>query len=456
MKRNNSGRNLLVCTGIAAMLMAVSVVSAPPPAPRNDVIVDVMPDSQTGMPGDTLIYTVSATNNGTVSDIIVVDSITGVSAGWTIELKDTAVPQTLPYQTPLLASKTSYLLTVDVHIPANAAVDTAMTINIHSYANHSVTDRDTFECVASNNAPVLSSGKVSPASGNLSTIYTYSVNYTDADNDPPDSIYVTIGGAPHPMNVSTGQDGNYTNGVVYEYDTTGTVIGSGSHTFQFNTSDGIDYATGDIAVHSGPITLDTDLSNVELIYTDPTVTSINVYSLNLSEINTTYKPARVTPQSAYMINSTGAGNFTLRFTGIPNANTITTYKINATNHWIPLDMTTTTDTVTFTMDARDLPVVFGAVSAAHHPGGDDGTYPTGWFETPAPAVIATPAETATPVSTEKPAMTPTEAPTPSTAVPSSPTETPTTKLPTKGIPGFKSVYMIAGILVAAYLTLRRR
>ena len=454
MKRKNNSRKLLVYICIAAMLMTISVVSAQPPAPQNDVIVDITPDSQTGVSGDKLIYNVSATNNGTVSDIIVVDSITGVSAGWIIELKDAGVPQTLPYQTPLLASKTSYLLTVDVHIPANAAADAAMTINIHSYANHSVTDRDTFECVASNNAPVLSSGKVSPASGNLSTVYAYSVNYTDADNDPPDSIHVTIDGAPYPMN-STGQDGDYTNGVVYERDTTGTVIGSGSHKFQFNASDGIDYATGDTAVHSGPITLDTNLSNVKLIYTDPLVTSIDVYSLNLSEINTTYKPARVTPQSAYMINSTGAGNFTLRFTGIPNANTITTYKINAINHWIPLDMATTTDTVTFTLDARDLPVVFGA-SAAHHPGGDGGTYPTGWFETPAPAVTSTPAETATPVSTEKLAMAPTETPTPLTAVPPSPTGTPTTKLHTKGIPGFKSVYMIAGILVAAYLMLRRR
>jgi len=106
--------------------------------------------------------------------------------------------------------------------------------------------------------------------------------------------------------------------------------------------------------------LETDIPNVELLYADPTVTSINVTRLNLSEINETYKPEGIIFQSAYMINSTGAGNFTLRFTNIPNANTITAYKINATNQWIPLDTSTTTTNVTFTMDVGDYAVVFGS------------------------------------------------------------------------------------------------
>jgi len=118
-----------------------------------------------------------------------------------------------------------------------------------------------------------------------------------------------------------------------------------------------------------PITLqvkklfETDIPNVELLYADPTVTSISVTKLNLSEINETYKPEEcITLQSAYMINSTGAGNFTLRFTNIPNANTIIVYKIDPTseppNQWIELDATTTADTVTFTMSVEDPPVVF--------------------------------------------------------------------------------------------------
>ena len=145
----DKGIKLLVCLSIVATLMTMSVVSAQPPIPQNDVIVDVTPDSQTGMPGDTLTYNVNLTNNGTVEDIIVVDSVTGVPAGWTFDLKDAGVPQTLPYRTPLLANKTSYLnLTLDVHIPANATTGTTtMSMNIHSLANSSVTDTDAFNAV---------------------------------------------------------------------------------------------------------------------------------------------------------------------------------------------------------------------------------------------------------------------------------------------------------------------
>ena len=147
----NKNIKLLVCMGIVAMLMAMSVVSAvqpaQPPPPTNDVIVDVTPESQTGMPGDVLAYNVNLTNNGTVPDIIVVDSITGVPTGWTVELKDAGVPQTVPYLTPLLKNKTSYFLTLDVHIPVDATAGATMTINIYSFADISKTDADTFDAV---------------------------------------------------------------------------------------------------------------------------------------------------------------------------------------------------------------------------------------------------------------------------------------------------------------------
>jgi len=150
-----------------------------------------------------------------------------------------------------------------------------------------------------------------------------------------------------------------------------------SETFEGTIEEG-EYQKSDVLVTSmvGALTiyaeeptplLVTDLPNVELVSADPTVTSINVTSLNLSEVNETYKPEEcITPQFAYMINSTGAGNFTLKFTDIPNANTIIVYKINATNQWIELDATTTADTVTFTMSVEDPPVVFcsGAPPAA--------------------------------------------------------------------------------------------
>ena len=143
-----------------------------------------------------------------------------------------------------------------------------------------------------------------------------------------------------------------------------------SETFESTIKEG-EYQKSDVLVTSmvGALTiiaeepkdlLVTDLTNVELISADPTVTSINVTGLSLSEINTTYKPAGVIPQLACMINSTGARSFTLRFTDILDASAIIVYKINTTNQWIEiLDTTTTANTVTFTMEVGDPPVVFG-------------------------------------------------------------------------------------------------
>jgi hypothetical protein len=109
------------------------------------------------------------------------------------------------------------------------------------------------------------------------------------------------------------------------------------------------------------LVLDTKLANAKLAFAELNVTGVHLSGIDISCINETYKPAEVTPESAYLINSTGAGNFTLQFTDIPNVNTTTVYKINATNHWIKLNATTTTDTVTFTMEVGNLTVVLGSV-----------------------------------------------------------------------------------------------
>jgi hypothetical protein len=109
------------------------------------------------------------------------------------------------------------------------------------------------------------------------------------------------------------------------------------------------------------LVLATDLSNAKLTFAEPDVAGVHLSSIDLSDVNETYKPAEVTPQSAYRVNSTGAGNFTLQFTDIPDADTITAYKINTTNHWIPLNTITTTDNVTFMMSVEDKRVVFASI-----------------------------------------------------------------------------------------------
>jgi len=102
-------------------------------------------------------------------------------------------------------------------------------------------------------SPVLSGGAVSPTSGYTSATFTYSVNYTDFENDAPSSITVSIdGGTSENMTAKAGQDGDFTNGEIYEYSISGASLGLGTHTFQFAANDGIDNALGDIGAHSGP------------------------------------------------------------------------------------------------------------------------------------------------------------------------------------------------------------
>jgi PKD repeat protein len=150
--------------------------------------------------------------------------------------------------------------------------------------------------------------------------------------------------------------------IVPEYEATGAITIHATSELDPTASDSIN-----IEVIS-PSILHTDLQNVQLLSADTTVTSIYVTSLDISQINETYKPAGVTSQSAYMTNSTGAGNFTLQFTNIPNANMVSAYKINPAsippNQWIELDTITTATNVTFTMSVGDLPVVFGVIVTA--------------------------------------------------------------------------------------------
>lgn len=104
-----------------------------------------------------------------------------------------------------------------------------------------------------NTPPVLSQGAVNPTSESVSTNFLYTVIYTDGDNDPPAPITITIdGGVPQPMTIQAGQDGDFTNGEVYEYSALGADLGVGDHDFQFAANDGMDDATGDTALHLGP------------------------------------------------------------------------------------------------------------------------------------------------------------------------------------------------------------
>ncbi|MBU3901846.1 MAG: hypothetical protein KKE04_00565, partial [Candidatus Thermoplasmatota archaeon] len=86
---------------------------------------------------------------------------------------------------------------------------------------------------AANQPPTLSSGGVSPSSGKTDTTFTFSVTYTDADNNAPTIKNVYIDDVAHEMSST---DTDYTDGAVFTYSTT---LSKGSHTYYFEFKDEI-------------------------------------------------------------------------------------------------------------------------------------------------------------------------------------------------------------------------
>ncbi len=96
----------------------------------------------------------------------------------------------------------------------------------------------TFNVTASANthAPVLTGGSVDPGSGYLPTLFTFSVNYSDADNYAPEWVRVTINGTAFPMSKEDPDDTNYMDSCLYTYKTN--LPSVGNYTYTFQASDG--------------------------------------------------------------------------------------------------------------------------------------------------------------------------------------------------------------------------
>ncbi|MFW9822589.1 MAG: hypothetical protein ACFFE4_06625, partial [Candidatus Thorarchaeota archaeon] len=66
------------------------------------------------------------------------------------------------------------------------------------------------------NQPVLSNGSASPLIGDQNTEFSFQVEYTDLDDDPPSYINVVINGSAYPMQKVDSNDNNFTDGCVYQ------------------------------------------------------------------------------------------------------------------------------------------------------------------------------------------------------------------------------------------------
>jgi hypothetical protein len=244
------------------------------------------------------------------------------------------------------------------------------------------------------------------------------------DGSPVEDALVTLLGCGVDVNDTTDVSGTVTISVTAT--STGTIGVTA-------TKDGYDDATTGVDVTAYPMT----------VTADPTSmlrgTTINV-TFNVTSEGTAVEGALV-ELSGYGVDKNDT----------TDENGTVTISVTATSAGT-IDVTVTKDTyeVATTTLAVTTPGGGGR-------GGGSGTYPPGWGEgAPAPAATSAPEEAASSAPTKAPTVAPTKAPTkaPTTAA----TEIATTK-PTKGTPGFGAVltvFAIAGLLVAAYLVMRRR
>ena len=107
------------------------------PTSDYDLSVAVSPVSQTGLPGDTLDYTLTVTNRGTETDTYDL-SITS-HQGWTL---------TAPSATSEIASVASEDITLSLTIPHNAAAETEDEITIIATSQSDSTASDSATCTA--------------------------------------------------------------------------------------------------------------------------------------------------------------------------------------------------------------------------------------------------------------------------------------------------------------------
>jgi len=145
--------------------------------------------------------------------------------------------------------------------------------------NNNNASKSIFVIPSSNIAPVLTDGLVTPLSGNQTTVFTYSVNYTDADNNAPTVKEVIIDGNAYVM---SSEDTNYTDGAIFKYQTT---LSVGTHNYKFRFSDGLDVVNTSLT--DGPVVTYLNhapvLTNGVVLPSMGTVSTQFVYSVNYTD-----------------------------------------------------------------------------------------------------------------------------------------------------------------------------
>jgi hypothetical protein len=93
---------------------------------------------------------------------------------------------------------------------------------------------------AFNHLPTLEEGGVKPLSGNVTTAFAFTIEWTDRDNDPPEYVWVFVDDQRYTASQVDPYDVNYTDGTTFELDYI--TLPAGSHYYHFEASDGVSHA----------------------------------------------------------------------------------------------------------------------------------------------------------------------------------------------------------------------
>jgi len=85
-----------------------------------------------------------------------------------------------------------------------------------------------------NEKPELFNGSMDPSSGNMTTVFNFTVEYWDANNDIPFFVYVNIDGSNYTMDKVDSGDTDYTDGAEFYYETK---LSGGDHDYYFICND---------------------------------------------------------------------------------------------------------------------------------------------------------------------------------------------------------------------------
>ena len=119
------------------VLVDLTITPVTPPIVTYGVSLAVSPESQTGLPDDTLDYTVTVTNTGTEADTYNL-SISD-DQGWTL---------TCPSATSVIAPGESENITISLTTPEDAALETEDEITIVATSQNDATVSDSATCLA--------------------------------------------------------------------------------------------------------------------------------------------------------------------------------------------------------------------------------------------------------------------------------------------------------------------